>query len=77
MILVQVESSVRSTESMTVRSAKSGEENGGSMISVIKTTSGNYNVIGTADDAFIIQGNLTKSQLQELLVAISLELKKG
>lgn len=39
------------------------------MISVIKTMSGGYNVIGTADGVFVVQGHLTEAQLKELLKA--------
>lgn len=39
------------------------------MIAVIKVTNGSYNVIGTDDGMFVIQGNLTKPQLEELLKA--------
>lgn len=36
-------------------------------IAIIKTDSGRYNVVGTEDGAFILQGNLTKDQLKELV----------
>jgi len=38
------------------------------VISVIKTDSGKYNVIGTNDDGFNVQGCLTKDELKELVV---------
>lgn len=41
------------------------------MIAVILTDSGNYNVIGIEGDSFILQGNLTKDQLEELQEKIS------
>lgn len=47
------------------------------MIAVIRTDSGNYNLFGTADDAFILQGNLTEAQLKELAKAITKALKEG
>lgn len=40
------------------------------MISVIKTESGRFNVIGTNDEGFCLQGNLTEEELQELREAI-------
>jgi hypothetical protein len=46
------------------------------MISVIKTSSGGYNILGTADGVFVIQGHLTKEQLKELRTEINKELKK-
>ena len=45
------------------------------MIAVIKTTGGTYNIFGTADDMFILQGNLTKDQLIELEKKIKEALK--
>ena len=36
------------------------------MVTVIRTDSGNYNLFGTEDGAFILQGNLTLAQLMEL-----------
>jgi hypothetical protein len=49
------------------------------VIAVIRTDSGNFNVIGTADDMFVIQGNLTEEQLLELREKIdeALEDKDG
>jgi hypothetical protein len=46
------------------------------MISVIKTTSGGYNVIGTDDGVFILQGHLTEAQLRDLKREITKALKK-
>lgn len=37
------------------------------MISVIKVASGGYNVIGTSDGLFTIQGHLSEQQLKELI----------
>jgi hypothetical protein len=37
------------------------------MISVIKTVHKTFNVIGTDDGLFILQGNLTEDQLRELI----------
>jgi hypothetical protein len=45
------------------------------MIAVIKTDSGGYNVIGTDDNVFILQGHLTKAQLKELKAEIVKALK--
>jgi len=45
------------------------------MISVIKVTDGTYNVIGTSNNEFILQGNLTKSQLIKLNAEIVKALK--
>jgi len=39
------------------------------MIAVIPTVHGTYNIFGTDGDDFILQGNLTKAQLEELLKA--------
>jgi hypothetical protein len=50
------------------------KENG--MIAVIKVTDGSFNVIGTDDDMFIIQGNLTEAQLKELIKAAREALKE-
>lgn len=47
------------------------------MIAVIRTDSGNYNVIGTADDMFVIEGNLTEKQLRELIKAAQAALKEA
>jgi hypothetical protein len=46
------------------------------MIAVIKTDSGNYNVFGTENDAFIISGNLTKAQLIDLVNKAAKALKE-
>jgi hypothetical protein len=40
------------------------------VISVIKITDGSYNLIGTANGMFVLQGNLTEEELTELEVAI-------
>jgi hypothetical protein len=45
------------------------------MISVILTTSGTFNVLGVENNQFIIQGNLTVSQLRTLKKAVDKELK--
>lgn len=45
------------------------------MIHVILTTGGTYNVFGTENSAFILQGNLTKAQLKELAKEIREALK--
>ena len=47
------------------------------MIAVIKTDSGSYNLFGTDGDFFILEGNLTKAQLQELIVKAEKVLKDG
>jgi hypothetical protein len=36
------------------------------VISVIPVDDGSYNLIGTEDDQFVLQGNLTREQLEEL-----------
>ena len=46
-------------------------------ISVIRTDSGNYNVIGIDNNTFILQGNLTQSQLVALINAAAKALAKG
>jgi hypothetical protein len=45
------------------------------MIAVIKTDSGTFNVFGTDDNVFILQGNLTEAQLKELIKAAREALK--
>jgi ABC-type transporter Mla MlaB component len=45
------------------------------MISVIKVTDGSFNVIGTDNGMFVLQGNLTKEQLMELKREITKALK--
>ena len=47
------------------------------MISVIKTDSGGYNVIGTAGGAFILEGHLTEEQLRELVKQATKALKEA
>lgn len=37
------------------------------MISVIRTVNGTFNIFGTHNDGFIIQGNLNEAQLRELI----------
>lgn len=37
------------------------------MISVIKTTRGTYNIIGTNNEGFCLQGHLNLDELRELL----------
>lgn len=44
-------------------------------IAVIKTTSGSYNVFGTEDEMFVIQGNLTFEQLKKLKVEVDKAVK--
>lgn len=46
------------------------------MIEVIKVTDGTYNLIGTDDGMFVLQGNLTEAQLKALLNKIRKALKK-
>lgn len=46
------------------------------MIEVIKVTDGSYNVIGTDNGMFVLQGNLTEAQLKELLKKVRKALKK-
>ena len=41
------------------------------MITVIRTDSGTYNLFGTRDDSFVLQGNLTEKELRELHTQIS------
>lgn len=49
------------------------------MISVIRTDSGRFNVIGTDSEAdvFILQGNLTLKELKELKTKINQALKEA
>ena len=47
------------------------------MISVIRTDSGSYNLFGTRDNGFILQGNVTEEELDELAKAIEKAKKKG
>lgn len=47
------------------------------MIAVIRTDSGNFNLFGTRDGGFYLQGNLTEAELKELVKAAQKELKKG
>jgi hypothetical protein len=47
------------------------------MISVIKTTGGTFNVIGTDEGMFILQGNLTEPQLKDLIKKANKALKEG
>lgn len=37
------------------------------MIAVIRTVHGNFNVLGTRDDGFVLQGNLNRDELKDLL----------
>jgi hypothetical protein len=46
------------------------------MISVIKVADGSFNVIGTDNGMFVIQGNLTEAQLKDLVKKAQHELKK-
>jgi hypothetical protein len=46
------------------------------MISVIKTDHGTYNLFGTRDGAFCLEGNLTELELEELGRKIQLLLKE-
>lgn len=47
------------------------------MISVIPTDSGNFNLFGTRDGAFTLQGNLTEEELDELAAAIKAAKKEA
>lgn len=40
------------------------------MISVIRTDSGTFNLFGTRDDEFILQGNLNEDELDQLVAQI-------
>lgn len=46
------------------------------MIAVIKVTDGTYNLIGTDNGLFVLQGNLTEAQLKDLLKKVRKALKK-
>jgi len=41
----------------------------------MRVTNGSYNVIGIDEGSFIVQGNLTREQLLELVAAAKAELK--
>ena len=45
------------------------------MIAVIKTDSGNYNIFGTRDQMFILEGNLTKDELKDFVKQANAALK--
>lgn len=45
------------------------------MISVTKTDSGNFNLFGTRDGSFCLEGNLTEQELKELIKQAQKELK--
>jgi hypothetical protein len=46
------------------------------MITVIKVNDGSYNLIGTSEGMFILQGNLTADELKQLVYEAKKELKK-
>jgi hypothetical protein len=45
------------------RAARKGD---GRVIAVIKTIHGNYNLIGTRGDEFVLQGNMNEDELRQL-----------
>lgn len=45
------------------------------MIKVIKTSGETYNLIGTENGTFVLQGNLKKAQLKQLQAQIAKALK--
>ena len=45
------------------------------VITVIRTDSGNFNLFGTHDGGFSLQGNLTEAELRELIKAAKEALK--
>ena len=47
------------------------------MISITKVTNGSYNVFGTSDGAFVLQGNLTKDELKQLKAEIIRVMKEN
>lgn len=46
------------------------------MLALIRTVHGTYNLIGTDEGMFYVQGNLTLEQLRELYDAIRKELEE-
>lgn len=45
------------------------------MIAVILTAGGTYNIIGTRNDNFVLEGNLTLTEMEELAAKILTEIK--
>jgi hypothetical protein len=45
------------------------------MLSVIKTTSGGFNVVATEDGMFTLQGHVSEAQLKELIIEAKKALK--
>jgi hypothetical protein len=46
------------------------------VITVIRNTSGNYNILGTNDGAFTLMGNLTLELLRELKAEVDRAIKE-